>query len=218
MLFFIPTGYDALTGEYTGYGQFCSPQCVKAYLIYTPSGIIPHESSMRLMLLSQFVLRELKSSDIVIPAPPKCMRVEYGGHMTREEYRTRTSTTYYINHKPVGDSIELVRGAVISSNPDVNQSEVSEHVATGPEPVEPVALKPVTLKPVASKPVASTPVALKPVASSPQVVEPKVGSTTSTTPTASATSTTTPKPKYRPRKPKVPTATLSAFLVTRSKK
>jgi len=92
--FFLPIDYSPELDRYRVSGNFCSPNCVKAYAFN--SKIYCNQ----VHLVSLMYRKLYGSGTIIKPAPPiQCLK-EYGGNMTIEEYRLsfNTNVEYKLKH------------------------------------------------------------------------------------------------------------------------
>jgi len=80
-VFYMPIDYEQKLDRYKIFGNFCSPNCVKAYAFDNPLKI------NKPYLVAQFYRKLFGVNFKITPAPPILKLKEYGGDMTIEEYR-----------------------------------------------------------------------------------------------------------------------------------
>jgi hypothetical protein len=87
--FYLPYEYSTNLNRYKIFGNFCSPNCVKSYCIYSKL------FDKKLYIVGQFY-RKLFGKDFTItPAPSIYLLKDYGGSLTIEEFRK----SFYINKR-----------------------------------------------------------------------------------------------------------------------
>jgi|TARA_B110000495_G_C22966594_1_gene566940 hypothetical protein len=94
------------------YGHFCSYECGGRYIIDTYKDKNMWEYYSLLNLYNNICN---KSDTTIIPAPPKLLLQDFGGHMTIEEYRSNFNTCnfYEINLPPI---IPIKHNSVLLEN------------------------------------------------------------------------------------------------------
>jgi hypothetical protein len=79
--FYLPYEYSTTLDRYKLFGNFCSPNCVKAYCMASKT------FDKKTYIIGQFY-RKLFGRDFSIkPAPSICLLKDYGGSLTIEEFR-----------------------------------------------------------------------------------------------------------------------------------
>ena len=78
----IPMSYNQ-NNEYTLYGCFCSFNCTKSYILNCNLD----KQTEKISLLQQMFFEIYESNEIIIPAPPKEILMDYGGQYTIQEFR-----------------------------------------------------------------------------------------------------------------------------------
>ncbi len=84
--FFLPFDYSCTLNRYKLYGNFCSPNCVKAFAM--SNKIFEHKT----YLIGQFYRKLFGSNFKISPAPSIYNLKEYGGKMSIEEFRKSSYT------------------------------------------------------------------------------------------------------------------------------
>lgn len=97
----IPTKYNYLTGQFTLFGIFCSPNCAMSYLLTYETNISVLWERVSLLNLLYYKIYE--NDDNIIPAPDKICLKLFGGPFDISEYRALTlknNKIYNINFPP----------------------------------------------------------------------------------------------------------------------
>jgi hypothetical protein len=97
----IPTKYNYLTGQFTMFGNFCSPNCAMSYLLtYETNTSALWE---KISLLNLLYYKVYENDDNIIPAPDKICIKLFGGPFDINEFRALTlknNKIYNINFPP----------------------------------------------------------------------------------------------------------------------
>jgi len=81
--FTLPLSYNNQSNTYTVFGIFCSPECVKGYMMVHP---VPN-NSLSLMWLKKMLVNVFDIHDDIVEAPPFYILKKYGGDLTIEQFR-----------------------------------------------------------------------------------------------------------------------------------
>ena len=92
--FFLPYDYSSVLNRYKLFGNFCSPNCVKAYCINNRT------FNNKIYLIGQFYRKLFGPEFRINPAPSILNLDSYGGKMSIEEFRKSlyTNSRYTINN------------------------------------------------------------------------------------------------------------------------
>lgn len=100
----IPRDYDTERKHYKVWGNFCSLNCAKAWIIDHR----PH-SSREMFLLAKMANDVFCEKNIIIPAPPVTTLRKYGGYLDMSEFLSKSKNGVEISsHEPPFVSFEMV--------------------------------------------------------------------------------------------------------------
>jgi len=97
----IPTKYNYLTGQFTMYGVFCSPNCAMSHLLTYETNT--NTLWERVSLLNLLYYKIYETDENIIPAPDKICLKLFGGPLDISEFRALTiknNKIYNINFPP----------------------------------------------------------------------------------------------------------------------
>lgn len=90
---FMPTKYDEMRKRYKIAGNFCSWSCVKAFMVYDSTALIPKG-----IMLNTLIKAIHGSSYNISCAPPRSVLKVFGGNMTIEQFRNIDKNEYFEIH------------------------------------------------------------------------------------------------------------------------
>ncbi|ASZ85108.1 128R [Cherax quadricarinatus iridovirus] len=93
-----PIGVSYPNGEkiYSTDGLFCSFNCVKSYINEKEKTDMTYKHSHYLLAQLLCDVRGKMTPVTIQPAPDKSLMTDYGGHMTREQYKNFMNKIFYV--------------------------------------------------------------------------------------------------------------------------
>jgi hypothetical protein len=115
----IPIKYCYSSGQFTLFGNFCSPNCVAAHILATETNTAALWE--RLSLLNLLYYRVYETDDNIIPAPDKLCLKLFGGPLDINEFRALTlknNKIYTLNFPPCNTILPVLEETKKVANQD----------------------------------------------------------------------------------------------------